>query len=75
MWKMPYFHSCMAPHLFVFQVDGAQAQVDKMHVCSILHKTDSSLIALLCLLQVSPQVAQVSLLSPDIRILCTQSQE
>lgn len=65
----------LAPHLFLFQVDGAQAQIDEVHICSILHKTDGSLVALLCLTEVPLQVAQVPFLSPDIWILCTQNQE
>lgn len=65
----------LAPHLFFFQVDGAQAQVDKVHILSILHKADDSLIALLCIDKVLLQVAQVPFLSPDIWILCTKNQE
>lgn len=64
----------LPPHLFLLQVDGAQAQVDKVHICSIRHKTDGSLIALLRPCKVPLQVAQVPFQSPDIWILCTQRQ-
>lgn len=63
------------PHLFLFQVDGAQAQIDEVHIRSVLHKADGSLIALLCLAQVPLQVAQVPFLSPDVWILHTQTPE
>lgn len=67
--------SLLAPHLFFFQVDGAQAQVDQVHIPSILHKADDSLVAILCLVKVLLQVAQMPFLSPDIWILCTKNQE
>lgn len=65
----------LPPHLLFLQVDGAQAQVDKVHIHSILHKADDSLVEILCMVKVLLQVAQVPFLSPDVWILCTKNQE